>query len=159
MNYERAAKLLLMLSSDQDGEVLNAARALTKMGIHELAELVRRGGLSAPAPTTIASEAVWPADWNLRDFMTPKPSRSKRPKVDHYADMVEDVVELFKAKRPDIDDAGFDRKSIRRFLRKLDIDAVIEAVDIACSRVNAENAFRYFCGICWARIRELEEAA
>jgi hypothetical protein len=40
MNTEKAAKLIRMLSSDNDGEVLAAARQLAKIGVHEVAERV-----------------------------------------------------------------------------------------------------------------------
>jgi hypothetical protein len=40
MDPTKAAKLIRMLSSSNDGEVLNAARLLTKMDIHKVAERV-----------------------------------------------------------------------------------------------------------------------
>jgi hypothetical protein len=40
MDHAKAAKLIRMLSSPNEGEVLNAARALTHMGIHDVAEQV-----------------------------------------------------------------------------------------------------------------------
>lgn len=42
MDTARAAKLIRMLSSDHDGEVIAAARKLCQMGIHEIAETVER---------------------------------------------------------------------------------------------------------------------
>jgi len=42
----------------------------------------------------------------------------------------------------------------RTFLSKLSIDEVENAMHIACARMdNAEEALRYFCGICWRRIK------
>ena len=43
MELPRAAKLIRMLSSPSDGEVLSAARALCRMGIHDVAERVENG--------------------------------------------------------------------------------------------------------------------
>jgi hypothetical protein len=43
MELPRAAKLIRMLSSPSDGEVLSAARALCRMGIHDVAERVEKG--------------------------------------------------------------------------------------------------------------------
>lgn len=50
--------------------------------------------------------------------------------------------------------------SVRFFLRKLTLDRVLEAIDIAASRKHATNRtrqddqFKYFCGVCWSMIRE-----
>jgi hypothetical protein len=44
----RAVKLVRMLSSPNDHEVLAAARLLTKMGIHEVADGVERGSATVP---------------------------------------------------------------------------------------------------------------
>jgi hypothetical protein len=44
MDTEKVAKLIRMLSSANDGEVLNAARALNRMGIHDVSERLEGGG-------------------------------------------------------------------------------------------------------------------
>lgn len=55
-------------------------------------------------------------------------------------------------------------KSVARFVEKLSLDVIYEAVDIAMERCPPtrstgydERTFRYFCGVCWnkVRIREL----
>jgi hypothetical protein len=46
MDKVRAAKLIRMLSSSNEGEVLNAARLLTRMDIYAVAEAVEGGGWS-----------------------------------------------------------------------------------------------------------------
>lgn len=57
---------------------------------------------------------------------------------------------------------GADRsQSVRTFIRRMSFAHVLEAVDIAHSRVNAtfdrdDKCWKYFCGVCWAKIRELE---
>lgn len=48
--------------------------------------------------------------------------------------------------------------SIRMFLEKLPEVDVLDAVDIAIDRIKPElnhdrDAFKYFCGICWSKIR------
>lgn len=44
--------------------------------------------------------------------------------------------------------------SIRSFLGRLDFYEVVEAMEIAVDRHSSKDAvFRYFCGICWTRIR------
>ena len=33
---------------------------------------------------------------------------------------------------------------------------VIEAMELACARMNENKAWRYFCGVCWHKIRDAE---
>lgn len=60
---------------------------------------------------------------------------------------------------------GDDRaRSIRTFLKKLPAMSIKEAIDIAASRVRVfeperdDKRWKYFCGVCWGKIRELETA-
>lgn len=47
-------------------------------------------------------------------------------------------------------------RSIRVFLQKLPLADVLNAVNICQSKIqdNPRQQFKYFCGICWSRIRE-----
>jgi len=45
------------------------------------------------------------------------------------------------------------RASIRQFLQSLPTQVVMDAMELACSRVNSDRAFKYFCGICWRTIK------
>lgn len=54
---------------------------------------------------------------------------------------------------------GFPRdwlRSIKTFLERLPFHEVLDAMEIAASRpyFNESKAFRYFCGICWRKIKE-----
>lgn len=55
----------------------------------------------------------------------------------------------------DIQLSSRDKSSItRQFLPSLMPDEVEEAADLACSRIDSSSrAWKYFCGICWAKIR------
>lgn len=59
-------------------------------------------------------------------------------------------------------DKGFTdsfKESVRSFLKKLPAPEVEEAMMVAVSRIdNPDGATKYFCGICWKMIRELENA-
>lgn len=45
--------------------------------------------------------------------------------------------------------------SARMFIEKLGVHAVLEAAEIAMgSDVRQRNLFRYFCGVCWNKVRE-----
>lgn len=51
--------------------------------------------------------------------------------------------------------------SLKTFLKRLPAAEIYEAVDIALSRKHAtrrdyEAAFKYFCGVCWSKIKQRE---
>lgn len=46
--------------------------------------------------------------------------------------------------------------SIRKFLTHLPFHEVLEAAEIAQSRYSGNRAFRYFCGVCWHKIRPVD---
>lgn len=50
------------------------------------------------------------------------------------------------------------RVSIRRFIQILGVHEVMDSMEATFSRfdVKTNNAFKYFCGICWRKIRELD---
>jgi len=48
------------------------------------------------------------------------------------------------------------RRSVGRFLKKLEPEEIIEALDVTYGDIEREDAFRYFCGICWKKIKEME---
>jgi hypothetical protein len=44
--------------------------------------------------------------------------------------------------------------SIKRFLELLPFPVVLEAMELACNRMYSRSrAFRYFCGVCWNKIK------
>ena len=49
--------------------------------------------------------------------------------------------------------------SVRKFIEQLGLPYVIEAMETACSArwVRDSNHFKYFCGICWHKVRESQE--
>lgn len=51
------------------------------------------------------------------------------------------------------------KKSIRGFLEMLPFEEVEDAVLIACSRVtDPGDSTKYICGVCWNKIRDIEDA-
>lgn len=47
--------------------------------------------------------------------------------------------------------------SIRMFIEKLGVHEVIDAMEIAlASSASSRNMFRYFCGVCWNKVRKME---
>lgn len=50
------------------------------------------------------------------------------------------------------------RESVRNFIAQLGIEAVIWSMHTACWRIREpRDAWKYFCGICWKKVREVEE--
>jgi len=50
-------------------------------------------------------------------------------------------------------------RSLRSFLQKLDMDEMRRAIDSAAlgvqkKRLGQSDAWRYFCGVCWSKVRE-----
>lgn len=76
---------------------------------------------------------------------------AKRQRLDDETWRVLDV--LFPAGQPVLRDHF---NGTRRFIEALGVHAVIEAAEFTISNrsVRPSNEFRYFCGICWNRIRE-----
>lgn len=48
---------------------------------------------------------------------------------------------------------SFKNVSLKRFLRLLPKQVVVDAMKLACYRKSENSAIRYFCGICWNKIR------
>lgn len=50
---------------------------------------------------------------------------------------------------------NFKINSLKRFLKYLSKQEIIDSLSYACSLINnKDNSIRYFCGICWNKIRE-----
>jgi hypothetical protein len=66
---------------------------------------------------------------------------------------IEDVCDTFVliTKGWTLSDDG--RRSVGYFLDKLPPSEVDEAMRLACSRKEPRQAFKYFCGICWKKIK------
>lgn len=70
---------------------------------------------------------------------------------------------MYGADKSEVDRRTY--QSIHRFIQRLGVYPVLEAVDIALCRfphllhgstTPSTYGFRYFCGVCWKRIRELD---
>jgi hypothetical protein len=75
----------------------------------------------------------------------------KKNRIAEEAEMVRDVYERFNV--------GYtlNEKSmitVRLFVDKLGVHDVCDAIERAYTRARKGQEFRYFCGICWSKIRE-----
>lgn len=70
---------------------------------------------------------------------------------------VDRVQAVFQESFPELEFSLSFRRSVRTFLRHLPVGVIEDAMDIACGRVrNANSVQKYFCGVCWKRIREAQ---
>ena len=48
----------------------------------------------------------------------------------------------------------FKKGTIKTFLKSLPVDEVVDCMHMACSKVNDDDrSIKYFCGICWNKIK------
>lgn len=82
--------------------------------------------------------------------------RSKNSRLETEIDQVSDIYSVFV---PGYVLNGSARITVRLFIDKLGVSIVEESMRIAGSRWKYRNnkIFKYFCGICWNRIRELPD--
>jgi hypothetical protein len=73
-------------------------------------------------------------------------------------DDIEAVNRVYERFAPGFELSESSRVSVRMFIEKLGVFPVIDAMELAGERWAHRDSkiFRYFCGICWNRIREQE---
>lgn len=70
---------------------------------------------------------------------------------------IEKINITFQLTYPDrVFNEKFINLTIKRFIKLLPLEEIIEAMEIGCSRFNddPERAIRYFCGVCWKKIKK-----
>ncbi len=77
-------------------------------------------------------------------------------RINKYMQLIENIFEETYTNKGFVD--RFRHSSLRKFINSLGQIEVQEAMYIACSKVSddPERAIRYFCGICWNKIRAKE---
>jgi hypothetical protein len=69
---------------------------------------------------------------------------------------VNQLNEVFRVNTGNVFTDSF-KKSTRLFFEKLPKQVVFDAMDIAiCADLNADSTAKYFCGVCWNKIREVD---
>ena len=76
---------------------------------------------------------------------------------EHQERAINDVVGVYERTYPGWTLLDRVRPSIRNFLRKLAPTEIVEAMEVSCARMDRDRAFRYFCGVCWNKIRTISE--
>ena len=113
--------------------------------------------LLSATPESLANRAAELAEREeqLRGYQALMEERQRR--IEEETWQVAEVLE------PGASEKGFNRRdliSIRRFIDKLGVHSCLDAAELAYQRVayNESRRFRYFCGVCWGRIRDMEDA-
>lgn len=109
---------------------------------------------------------------NISLEIIPKSLKDKAVEVAEKEAQIKGYYEILEAKRNRIEqqswniasvldadaEEGFDKakfKTISRFVEVLGYHEVLDAMEIASGKIRNENyAFKYFCGICWNKIKE-----
>lgn len=79
---------------------------------------------------------------------------AKRVRIEEEVDRVQDTFRIFHT---GMQFTPRFRISVRVFIEKLGVDEVISSMERACCKVpDFQNATKYFCGICWAKVREAQ---
>lgn len=116
-----------------------------------------KGAVSlSSVPTSLADKAAMVAETEaqLRGYQEVMEARRERIQDEMWR--VADVLV------PGSSEKGMSKDwttSIRRFIEKLGLHEVLEAAEIADAKFpySAQKCFRYFCGICWNKVREADE--
>ncbi len=75
----------------------------------------------------------------------------KRERIEREIDEIDLIFSKF---HPGYTLADSARRSVKNFLEKLGLPAVIEAMEISGDRWGShDKIFRYFCGVCWNKVR------
>lgn len=105
--------------------------------------------------------------------VAPQSLAEKALSVVEREDQLRGYHEILEAKRQRLDDQTWliinvmkpnadtvsrnEFQSIKSFIEKIGYHATLESMEIAlASQASYRNTFKYFCGVCWNRVREVE---
>jgi len=113
-------------------------------------------GLLCDVPQTLEQRAAVAAEREAQIAGYEEVMRAKRLRLESDAESVMDIFCL-RFRQDSIPQRDFD--SMKMFVDKLGLHEVIEAAEIACGRkYDYRPAFKYFCGVCWNKVRQSEGA-
>lgn len=111
---------------------------------------------STPMPLADKAALVAEAEEQLRGFNEVMEAKRARVENDCWR-----VAELWMKASCKSSIHKSDFQSIRNFINKLGLHECLEAMEIAVGRKpwGGPSCFRYFCGICWSKIKEASASA
>lgn len=77
--------------------------------------------------------------------------------IDNLVTSCEEIMGLFHPGQNSVPRDSF--MSARRFIELLGFDEVLESAEIALAAPSVNSKFKYFCGVCWSKIRSQEVRA
>lgn len=114
----------------------------------------KAAGLLAVAPQTVIDKAAVIAEKMAQLKAFEKLQRDKRKSEEKSIDMVEQTLRGYFA----FSFTDRFRESVRIFLQHMTVYEVMDAMNRACAKIrNPEDAIKYFCGICWKKIKEAKD--
>ena len=113
---------------------------------------------SVPDALTTRAAEIAEREEQLRGYQQLLRDRAERLEQECW-----EVAEVLQPGASDPHGRGFDRRdliSIRRFIERLGVFLVKDAAELAYQRIQHSESrrFRYFCGVCWGRIRDQDDA-
>jgi len=73
-------------------------------------------------------------------------------------DELNEIDEIYNSYFPDyVLSDKFKKASVHKFIKELGIEDVKDAMDRSCCKLDSNKSIKYFCGICWNKIRERNE--
>lgn len=107
---------------------------------------------SLPETVLTKTEKLKLAQLQYREFLK---IRKKEKEIKNA--LINEVEDIYSRFFPDYEFAERFKISVKTFIDKLGIEEVNESMEVACSklRLNESKVLKYFCGICWNKIKEL----
>ena len=119
----------------------------------EPCNLGKGGRLLSSVPQSLSSKARETVEREAQLLGYQAILNAKRERIE---DETWRVIQTLWPGKDNVSSADF--KSVRVFVERLGLYPVMEAADIArASRAPSYRLFRYFCGVCWSKIREANE--
>jgi len=78
--------------------------------------------------------------------------KQEKKQVEQEVDMVDEIFSVYNEGYILTDKS---RMSVKGFIKTLGVESVIDSMQKACIKCNYDNgAWKYFCGICWNKIKD-----
>lgn len=108
-------------------------------------------GVLSVAPETISAKAEVLAEKQAQ-MRSYNRLRKQAAKMDEAA--IDEVEAVFRRTFGEFGFSDKFRESVRSFINEIGIDGVCWSMSKACSKIrDKDDALKYFCGICWKKIR------
>lgn len=138
---------VLAVAQGGQNEIENLVTACSECNLGKGARLL---STTPQSLQDMAAETV-EREEQLKAYQKLLKSKARRTKAE-----IEKVCEIYSNFVPGYTLNDKARVSVKQFIERLGVYPCIEAMEISCNRWAHQDykIFRYFCGICWSKIRE-----